>query len=307
MSALDRYREIVDDFDALTDALERPLPTTGWVNTLKTDAETLFKGFEDAGVEYSRMNWKPDGFRLEGAHANNPGRRIEFLLGHMQIQEEAAMLPMYFMEPDPDDRIVDLCAAPGNKTAQIAVALQNRGTVIANDRRVARMRAIRNTSDRLGLLNLVMTNCDAANFPTPSERYDRVLADVPCSCQGTSRKNPDALYETPADVLHALVRSQRAILERAFRICRPGGRVIYATCTYAPEENEAVIDDAIARLPFEPEWISCKIDGVVSSPGLESWEGRQYSSGMHNAMRVWPHQNDTGGFFVAAWNKPERW
>ena len=223
--SLERYRDIVDDYAAMIDALERPLPVTGWANPLKTSIAELLGRFDDAGVAYRLLTWKPDGFRFTGPEMINPGRRIEYLLGHYQIQEEAAMLPVALLGPKPGDRIVDLCAAPGNRTAQIAVLADNRGTIVANDRSPTRMRAIRNTLDRLGIVNVVMTNHDAANFHTPSQRYDSVLADVPCSCEGTSRKNGDALNDAVEETVERIGRSQRAILERAFRICRPGGRV----------------------------------------------------------------------------------
>lgn len=306
-AALQRYRDIVDDFPALLDALERPLPVTGWVNPLKSTAEELFARFDAAGVAYRRLPWKQDAFCLTGADRMNPGRRIEYLLGHYQIQEEAAMLPVALFDLAPGARVADLCAAPGNKTAQIAVLLRNTGTVLANDRSPTRMRAIRNTLDRLGIVNVVMSNHDAANFHTPSKRYDGVLADVPCSCEGTSRKNGTALNDAVADTVERVGRSQRAILERAFRICRPGGTVVYATCTYAPEENEEVIADVLERIPFAPEWIDCKLPGFVASPGITQWNGREIDPQMSHAIRVWPHQNDTGGFFVAAWTKPESW
>lgn len=304
---MERYRDLVDDFCAFEDALTRRLPTTGWVNSLKSSREELYASFDAAGVAYRPLSWNPSAFQLLGKHAESPGRRIEYLLGHFQVQEEVAMLPVMFMNPQPGQRILDMCAAPGNKTGQLGVAMANRGTLIANDRSTSRMRAIRDALDRLGLVNVVLTNYDAANFPTPSQRFDAVLADVPCSCEGTSRKNPDTLDEIAEDIYESLGRAQRAMLERAFRVCRPGGVVVYSTCTYAPEENEMVIEEALKRIPFAPEWIPCRIPGFVSSPGLTHWNGRDFDPQMHQAMRVWPHQNDTGGFFVAAWRKPERW
>lgn len=304
---LERYRDIIADVRAFEDALARPLPTTGWTNPLKRSTDEVFRAFEDAGVAFEPLAWKPDAFRLLGPHALSPGRRIEYLLGYFQVQEEAAMLPVSFMDVQPGMRILDMCAAPGNKTAQLGVGLRNQGTLVANDRSVSRMRAIRDTLDRLGLANVALTNYDAANFPTPSQRFDAVLADVPCSCEGTSRKNDDVLHPLADDIYESLGRVQRAMLEKAFRICRPGGTVVYATCTYAPEENEMVIDAALNRLPFEPEWIPCVKPGFESSPGLTHWNGHDFRSQMTHAMRVWPHQNDTGGFFVAAWRKPERW
>lgn len=300
---LERYRGIVDDWESFIEALNRTLPRCGWVNTLKISAEDLYARLDRDGVEYRRLDWEPNAFIFTDDLANSPGTRIEFYLGYYQIQEEAALVPGKFVR---GQRVLDMCAAPGNKTAQIAVALGNRGTVVANDRSYPRMRAIRNTTDRLGLVNVVMTQYDAANFPAATQ-FDTILADVPCTCEGTSRKNHDALEPEEPDRLERLGRSQRAILKKAFRLCKPGGRVIYSTCTYAPEENEMVIDDVLKKLPFEPSWVKCELEGFKSSEGLLSWQENSFPAEMSNAMRVWPHHNDTGGFFVAAWDKPETW
>lgn len=297
----ERYREIIDDWSAFSDAVERTLPLCGWANRLKCTREELLERFEADGVVARPLDWHPDAFLLpDGFH---PGRRIEHIIGLFQVQEEAALPPVEFLGITRGDRVLDMCAAPGNKTAQIAIALENSGTVVANDRSYHRMRAVRNTGDRLGLINVVCSEYDAGNLPGAIGHFDSVLADVPCSCEGTSRKNPSAL-DDPAASIASLANTQRAILWKAFQVCRPGGRVVYSTCSYAPEENEMVIHDILERLDFEPRALECRIEGFESSPGLTEWQGTQFADEMQNAMRVWPHHNDTGGFFVAAFEIP---
>ncbi len=300
---LDRYRGIVDDWDAFLDALSRPLPRCGWVNTLKISRQELFARFERQGIRIRPLEWAENAFVFEGPEADAPGRLLEFYLGYFQIQEEAALVPAKFVK---GTQVLDLCAAPGNKTAQIALGLEGRGTVVANDRSYQRMRAIRNTTDRLGLTNVVMSHYDAANYPSATQ-FDTVVADVPCTCEGTSRKNPDALEPDDPERLERLGRTQKAILRKACRLAKPGGRVIYSTCTYAVEENERLVDEVVRKLPFEPIWVDCKVPGFRSAPGLTSHEGQTFVAGLSHAMRVWPHHNDTGGFFVAVFDKPEEW
>ena len=210
------------------------------------------------------------------------------------------MLPAFFLNPQPGERVLDLCAAPGNKAAQAAVAMQSRGTVVANDINYKRMRAARQTFERLGLLNIATTICDAGNYPKNSGLFDKVIVDVPCSCEGTSRKN--IITKTNANVGLSLKRSQgqRAILRKAVLRCRPGGRIVYATCTYAPEENECVVDTILREFGSDVvRLVPLVLDDFSYSPGLTEWDGQQLDPSLKHAMRVWPHQNDSGGFFVA--------
>ena len=215
------------------------------------------------------------------------------------------MLPVLLLEPRPGEFVLDLCAAPGNKTAQIAVAMQNTGRVVANEINRNRMRPLRQIINRLGLMNVVVTQANARSFPKQVRQFDRVLADVHCSCEGTSRKNPAVLNKSTTSYSERIAASQRAILTRAVQLCKPGGRIVYSTCTYAPEENEMVVEGALVSLrPRIDTCIrACKIPGIRWSPGLESWEGQQFRADMVNAIRIYPHQNDTGGFFIAVIEK----
>lgn len=293
-----RYESLIDDWSAFTEICFRPLPTCIWTNTLRITPERLAGIFATEGIKFEQLTWHPGGFKL--APDFQPGHHWAFLAGLYHVQEEVSMLPAFFLNPQPGERVLDLCAAPGNKAAQMAVHMQNRGTVVANDINYRRMRAARQTFERLGLLNVATTICDGGNFPKNAGLFDKVLVDVPCSCEGTSRKN--IITSTNANVGLSLKRSQgqRAILRKAILRCQPGGRIVYATCTYAPEENECVVD-AILR-EFGPEVVRLmpvSLEALTYSSGLTVWNGQQLQPSLQHTMRIWPHQNDTGGFFVA--------
>lgn len=298
-SWIERYREIIPDWSAFADALSMPLPTCIVANTLRIDRADLIARLERRGTALRVLEWTDDALVLDSRR--HLGTRFEYLTGLYNVQEEAAVIPVRILDPQPGERVLDLCAAPGNKTAQIAVAMRNRGTVVANDRSVGRLRAARAVIDRMGLANVCMTASDGTKYPRTVGTFDRVLADVPCSCEGTSRKSPGVLDSRPDYAAMAPV--QRNLLRRAFDLCRPGGVVVYSTCTYAPEENEEVVDDVVASLPYDVEWLPCRLPGFAHAPGLSSWSGRAFDPRMERAMRVWPHLNDTGGFFVAAFRK----
>jgi 16S rRNA C967 or C1407 C5-methylase (RsmB/RsmF family) len=297
---VERYRPIIDDWPAFLASLDRPLSACIWPHPSRPAASRLRERLETSGADVRSLPWHDAALRLPAGFS--PGARPEYMAGLFHVQEEVSMLPVMLLDPQPGERVLDLCAAPGNKSAQIALAMANRGTVVANDRDLMRSRAIGGTMDRLGVLNVVTTSYDAANYPPESGLFDRVLADVPCSCEGTSRKHPGILSTSGAAPGH-LSGLQAAILRKAVQRCRPGGRIVYSTCTYAPEENELVVDAILRESGSELRLLPARIDGFEASPGLTAWKGRRLDPSLEHAMRVWPHQNDTGGFFVAVFEK----
>ena len=246
--------------------------------------------------------WYLGGFKL--AAEFKAGLRWEYLAGLYHVQEAVSMLPVMFMDIQPGDRVLDLCAAPGNKTSQISVLLNQGGTVVANDRNVGRMRASRQAFNRLGLVNVTTIAVDGAGISKQAGLFDKVLADVPCTCEGTCRKDVSLLKKSVNS--KKLVGAQTALLRKAVQLCKPGGRVVYSTCTFAPEENEMVVNtilessrDSLRVVAVTPP------DGFVTSPGLTEWNDETFDLSLANALRVWPHHNDTGGFFVAVLEKAE--
>ncbi len=304
---LDRYRPLVDDWPAFIDALSRPLPVCVWTNTLRTDRETVYDWLHREGLSPRTLSWNSSAFRL--GSDSRPGNRLPYQAGLYHVQEEAAMLPAVLLEPRPEERILDLCAAPGNKTAQIAVSMHNRGSLIANDRSEGRLHILRTTLARLGIVNTSTTVFDAVKYPG-NELFDCILLDGPCSCEGTSRKHPAVLRtSTPQRACH-MGNRLALMLRRAVQLCRPGGRIAYSTCTYAPEENEAVIDEMLNRYGDRLSVVQTSLEGFTASPGITEWQGSRYDSQVRNTLRIWPHQNDTGGFYVALLQKstnPEHW
>ncbi len=300
--SFERYLPLVGDEAAFLAALERPLPVTVWTNTTRTSPERLAALFAADGLAAVPLTWKAGAFRL-GAELK-PGLRFEYLAGLSYVQEEVSQLPVHLLDPQPGERVLDLCAAPGNKTAEIALRVGPQGTVIANDRHLDRVSLVRRNLGRLGLSNFATTVWDATSYPTAAGLFDRVLADVPCSCEGTSRKFPglvDRPHPMPPGRLASL---QTAILQKAVQLCRVGGRIVYSTCTFAPEENEAVVDRVLAAAgPARLELLPAQVPGFASSPGLTAWQGQGYLPALARTLRVWPHQNDTGGFFVAVLHK----
>jgi NOL1/NOP2/sun family putative RNA methylase len=296
-SPLQRYHPIIEDVPAFEEASRRSLARFIWVHQMRIEPAKLTALLQADGYRLSPLVWNPGAFRV--AFEPNPlGGHWTYQAGFFHIQEAASMVPVLLLSPRPCMRIMDLCAAPGNKTVQAASVMKNSGTVVANDLRHQRMASIRMHVDRLGLVNVSTTCRDGGSYPRKAGLFDAVLVDAPCSCEGTSRKNTDIL-QRPVPGRDRLLLRQKRLLERAIRLCRPGGRIVYSTCTYDPEENEAVVDAVLRDMPDKVEMLPASLPGLRVAPGLTTWQQERYHLSLRHALRIWPHLNDTGGFFVA--------
>ncbi|QCC52142.1 RsmB/NOP family class I SAM-dependent RNA methyltransferase [Halapricum salinum] len=293
---LARYEPIVDDFEAFRAACERPLPSAIRVNTIKTTVERARRGLEEADLAAEPVEWHPGLFRLP---EDQPGANWPYTHGWIHGQEEVSAVPAAVLEPQPGERVWDACAAPGSKTTQLAALMDDSGLVVATDNNLGRLSALRSNTERLGATCVAVTNEDARNHslkPFGGMEYDRALVDVPCSCEGTIRKNPDTLEEWTLDHVEGISGVQKGILTRAIKATREGGTVVYSTCTFAPEENEAVLDHVLDS--GECRLVEFDLS-LESRPGVTEWQGREFDPAVAQAKRIYPHHNDTGGFFVA--------
>ncbi|TKX73644.1 RsmB/NOP family class I SAM-dependent RNA methyltransferase, partial [Halorubrum sp. GN11_10-6_MGM] len=296
MNPLDRYESLVDDVDAFRAACDRPLPSVVRTNGIAATPARVREAFDEEGVAYEPVDWHDGLFRLPDG---NPGGNWPYVHGWMHGQEEVSVLPGLALDAQPGERVWDACAAPGSKTTQIADAMDDEGTVVANDNNLGRLSALRHNAERLGVTNTIVTNQDARNFstkPLAFDEFDRALVDAPCSCEGTCRKNPDVLDQWTLGHVDAVAGIQKGVLARAVQATRPGGVVVYSTCTFAPEENEAVLDHVLGEEDCEPVEFELPLE---TDPGVTEWEGETYDESVTRAKRIYPHRNDTGGFFCA--------
>ena len=296
MDVLDRYAGLVDDEAAFLAACDRPLPRCVRVNTIKATMSRATAALDEAGIDWTRRDWHPELLEVD---ADAPGRSWPYYLGWLHGQEEVSALPAVALDARPGERVWDACAAPGSKASQLAAGMADSGRLVANDASLGRLAALRSNLDRLGVTNAAVTNQDARVFslePFDGAAFDRTLVDAPCSGEGTVRKDPTALDDWSERYLDDIAEVQAGILRRAVEVTRPGGVVVYATCTFAPEENEAVLDRVLAEAACEVVPFDCPL---ASAPGITAWRGREYDPSVRQASRIWPHFNDTGGFFVA--------
>ena len=262
-------------------------PITAMVNTTKTTVQSLSTALEGEGVEVRLHPWLADCLIL--SKTGNLERLTTFQKGLFYIQDPASKLAALALAPQPGMRVLDCCAAPGGKSFACAIQMEGRGEVVSCDLHPHKRKLIQAGANRLGLNNVIPITEDGTVFHSRWENaFDRVLVDAPCSGLGVIRKKPDIRYKDPAP-LAGLPKVQRAILDTAARYIKPGGILVYSTCTLLRRENEEVVEGFLRDHP------SYKAD-TFTLPELIG----VISSGM---TTLWPHRHGTDGFFICRLRK----
>ncbi len=222
-----------------------------------------------AGSNIPSVPWDPDGLYYDPA--SKPGKSILHEAGLYYMQEASAMLPGHLLAPQPGERILDLCAAPGGKSVQLGMAMKGNGLLVSNEIHPGRAAILSENIERMGIPNVLVTNEDptrlATHFPF---FFDRILVDAPCSGEGMFRKHPEAALEWSPENVTMCSERQLMILESAHVMLRPGGRMVYSTCTFSEEENENVIREFIRR---HPEYHAPAAVSVTDAPETVSLTG----------------------------------
>lgn len=295
---LERYREVIDDWPAFHEANRTPEPVAFRSRATLMDAGTLRLRLQAGGFVVEPIEGVADYFRV----VSGPGsvaQTVEHWLGFLHVQQAVMALPSLALAPLPGERVLDLCAAPGGKTAHLSELMQERGPLVAVDPKEKRIRGLLGNLYRLGCMNVVVIAGDGRQLPTGA-LFDRVLVDAPCSGEGNYRRQKGRFRSGSRSFTAHVTELQEALLRRAIALTRPGGTVVYSTCTYAPEENEAVLDRVLRDAPVVMERIPLD---TTHAPGLTEWEGHRFDPQLQHAWRVYPHHLDSGGLFMARLRK----
>ncbi len=284
---LDRYEGLGESFDPKI-SLKQSLR----VNTLRIDEQALVMRLNDLGVKLSRISWLKHGYHVEQSRFSL-GASIESLLGYFYLQEAAAQLPVEVLDPKPGELVLDCCAAPGGKTTQIAQHMQNKGVLVALEKKSHRLNSLRNNIERLGVANAAVYYMDAVKAGKLGLQFDKVLLDAPCSGNFAGDAGWFGKRATQ-DILRSQ-RFQRGLLKACVEVLKPGGIMVYSTCSLEPEENELNMHWLVENFKVRLE----PVDVSVGDAGLTSVFGKKLHPSVANCRRFWPHKTNTEGFFIA--------
>ena len=271
------------------------------MNTRKGEIERLYE------QNRSRFGLRPVPWCREGFYyepKTRPGRHPFHEAGVYYIQEPSAMAVVSLLDPQPGERILDLCAAPGGKTTHLADRLCGRGLLVSNEIHPARAKILSRNVERMGICNAMVTNEDSAHLAAVFPAYfDRVVVDAPCSGEGMFRKDVQARSEWSEDHVHLCAKRQREILDNAAVLLRPGGRMVYSTCTFSPEEDEEQI---AWFLENHPEFSVVRVTEKERLPGLcagLSGSLLPVHPELADTFRIWPHRAEGEGHYLALLEK----
>ncbi len=272
--------QLGEEYPAYLNSLERPRAVALRMNPLKGESPRMaFLG--------QAVPWEPTGFYYDPAA--RPGLHPYHEAGVYYLQEASAMAPVVLLAPQPGEKVCDLCAAPGGKTTQIAGRMAGEGFLLCNEIHPKRAKILSRNMERMGVANALVTN---EHPQVLAQRYpgffDRVLIDAPCSGEGMFRKEEAAVTDWSEETVAMCAQRQAEILHSGAALVRPGGRLVYSTCTFAPEENELAIEQFLSQHPeFVPE--------TVEAP----W----FTPGPNGSFRLWPHKLLGEGHFAAVLRK----
>jgi 16S rRNA (cytosine967-C5)-methyltransferase len=274
--------------EELARVMAEPPPITLRTNTLKISRDALLERLSAEGVQGEATRWSPIGIRINAA--GSIARLDSYQEGLFTVQDESSQLAAMFLAPLPGEKVLDACAAPGGKATHLAQLMNNSGSITAGDVLGRKLRLIGETSSRLGITIIKTIVLDAAKpgKELAGQQFEKILLDAPCSGIGVIRRNPEGKWWRTASDPGALSRLQATILDSMTPLLAPGGSILYSTCSTSREENEAVVEDFLARhRNFELDDLRNHFPEY----------GELFTDQGH--FRSWPHLHGMDGFFAA--------
>lgn len=293
-----------DEYDSFVESFSHEKYQALRLNVLKKNSDGISAAeylSEKKRFNLTPVSWADNGYYYD--RDDFPGKHPYHEAGLYYIQEPSAMAPVSFLEPMPGERILDLCAAPGGKSTQIAAHLMGEGLLVCNEINAQRAKILSENVERMGICNAIVTNETPARLAEFFPLYfDKILVDAPCSGEGMFRKNDVACDEWSPENVSMCAERQDEILDCAAGMLRPGGRLVYSTCTFAPIENEGSVSRFIRRHPeFSIQRVNAKSKGI-DGHGVKEYVD-DAAENIEDTIRLWPNRLHGEGHYAAVLKK----
>ena len=293
--------QVGDEFEALVASLNQPAALDLRVNVLKKKRDAVIADLRQSGLVCEPTPYSPLGIRLQGKPSL--AKVPSFVQGDVEVQDEGSQLLALLMDAKRSEMVVDFCAGAGGKTLAMGAAMRNSGRLYAFDTSAHRLDALKPRLARSGLSNVhpvAIAHERDDRIKRLAGKIDRVLVDAPCSGLGTLRRSPDLKWRQTAQTVAAQAQLQQSILNSAARLLKPGGRLVYATCSLMPEENEQV---AAAFAQAHPDFEAVDVGALLQGAHVDQAASLTAGDEQQRCLRLWPHRHGTDGFFAAVWQK----
>ncbi|MCM8778625.1 MAG: RsmB/NOP family class I SAM-dependent RNA methyltransferase [Candidatus Omnitrophica bacterium] len=293
-----------DKFPQLMHTFTEKKPTTFRINSLKINPSTAVEDLKRGGLSTERVSWYPEAFILRDAGKKELQETELYKNGEIYIQGLSSMLPPLILNPSPGEYVLDLAAAPGSKTTQMAALMKNSGKIVAVEQAKERFFKLLNNLKQQGVTNTeVVLGRGEHIWLKFREYFDKVLLDAPCSSEARfDTTNPKTFLYWKEKKIKEMVRKQKRLLFSALHSVKPGGKVLYSTCTFSPEENEGIVNWVLRKFAGKVvlRKINLKLPNLM--PGLKTWGGKDFLPEIGYCLRVLPNSN-MEGFFLALLEK----
>ena len=305
---LHRLQQIIPSqkFDSVANTFTEPKPTTFRANTLKISASELRERLEHQQFSLEPIHWYRDAFLLRRGTLRDLQKTESYLKGELYVQSLSSMIPPLVLNPQPEELILDMTAAPGSKTTQIGCLMKGQGRIVANDNNRPRFFMLKANVEGQGIPNVELTlqygETIGRRHP---ERFDRILLDAPCSAEGRFQtREPKSFGFWKLNKIKEMVRKQKKLLWSACAALRPGGVLVYSTCTFAPEENEGILSWALEKFGSFMELEPVQLSLTNQMPALSRWGKEEFDPAVRKGVRILPTAQ-MDGFFIARFRKKE--